>query len=262
MKKKLLALFAACSMITTAAAGLVQTAYAADPNVRIEYTDGDTDTQKILNFYYEGVDALTAFGGTYSFSSNDVTVDSGSVTLTYNLGIKEFDTENCYISFSTFDDGGSSSADGLFATATITVPSDVDVTVELEVDSFTDAEEDDYEDEIGTVSVVIPKKSAPIPAITPAAVTAVEKQNTEISGTGEFETQTADIYGVQITANDEAVSGAKIYFDDDHQNTITFNTVCSGGGTVEFAVILANVTGVTLPSLSDATITPISATIE
>lgn len=257
MKKKLLAMFAACSMITALSAGVVQVAYATDANVRIEVADGDTDTQKILTFYYEGVEAVNALQGTLSFTGGTVTIDSANITIP---GVYPGVNKNTgIIGFSSLT-GGDSSADGSFATATITVPIDVDITANYEVTAFEDSNYDQYV--IGTVSVTIPKKSAPIPQKVPAAVTAVEKQNTEaINGTGEYEAQTADIYGVEITPNDESVSGATVSVGGKTKD-INFKMVCSGTGTVVFAVILASESGDPLPTLSADNVTPIVATIE
>ena len=95
------------------------------------------------------------------------------------------------------------------------------------------------------------------PAKVPAAVTAVDKQP-QITGTGEYEAQTADIYGVEIKPNDESVSGAKVSVGG-QQKDINFKTVCSGSGTVVFAVILASETGAELPELSADNVTPIVA---
>ena len=163
MKKKLIALFAACSMITAVSAGLIQTAYAADPNVRIEVSDGETDTQKILTFYYEGFDAMNAVQGTLSFEGGEVTIDSAALTIEAHYGAADKDSGVIY--FAEDEDGGTSSADGSFATATITVPGDVDITVNFEVEAFENSDFDTFEDQIGTVSVVIPKKAAPEPEV-------------------------------------------------------------------------------------------------
>ena len=261
MKKKLIALFSACSMITTAVAGLVQTAYAdAKPNVRIEVSDGATDTQKVLTFYYEGFEALNNLQGKLTFTGGIVTIDSATITIQSKYTGADKDSGIFY--FAEEADGGASSSNGSFAIATITVPGDVDITANFEVQGFEDPEFEEHKQEIGTVSVTIPKKSAPIPAITPAAVTAVEKQNTDaITGTGEYESQTADIYGVEITPNDESVSGATVSVGEKTKD-INFKTIYSGEGTVVFAVILASETGAALPALSADNVTPIVVAVD
>ena len=266
MKKKLIALFAACSMIVTAAAGLVQTAYAAEPGLKIEVADGATDTQKVLTFYYEGINGFSYFDGVLSFDNNDVVIDSAEVTLSFATGMGDTaseisaDKKTVQLGFSYYDDGGVSSEDGSFATVTITVPEGEDVTANYACDGYADEAWNMFD--ATTVSVTIPKKAAPIPQKVPAAVTAVELQNADpISGTGEYETQTADIYGVEITPNDESVSGATVSVGEKTKD-ISFKTVYSGKGTVVFAVILASESGDPLPALSADNVTPIVATIE
>ena len=259
MKKRILALFAACSMITTAAAGLVQTAYAAgEPNIRIEVADGDTDTQKVLTFFYDvadGVDGVNTIQGKLSFDNSGVTINSINVTI--DTPSSDFIVNNNpstgLISFTHAY--GTSSADGSFAIVNITVPEGADdITASFALETFEDTEYDEHAGNIGTVTATIPKKA---PAKVPAAVTAVEKQP-QITGTGEYEVQTADIYGVEIKPNDESVSGAKVSVGG-QQKDINFKTVCSGSGTVVFAVILASETGAELPELSADNVTPIVA---
>lgn len=155
MKKKVLALFAVCSMITTVSAGVVQTAYAADPTVRIDVSDGASDTQKILTFYYEGVDELLDIQGTLTFSGGAVSIDSYTITIDCDNSQANKNTGVLYFT----SDYGTSSNDGSFATATITVPGDVDITANFAVKDFEDTNWDNYGSDIGTVSVTIPKKA-------------------------------------------------------------------------------------------------------
>jgi len=162
MNKKLISLFAACSMVATVSVGLVQTAYAAEPNVRIEVTDGATDTQKVLTFYYEGAEGMNSLQGELSFEGGDVTIDA--LTVTINAKYKGADKDSAVLYFAEEEDGGASSEDGSFATATITVPGDVDITANFEVQAFENADFEDFTDDIGTVSVTIPKKADPTPA--------------------------------------------------------------------------------------------------
>jgi hypothetical protein len=249
MKKKLIALFAACSMITTAVAGLVQTAYADGANVRIEVSDGTSDTEKVLTFYYEGVDGVNTIEGTLTFTGGDVTINSGTITIANDMG--EVVPDEGYVGFTSFD--GTSSVDGSFATVTVTVPGDADITVAYALEGFEDIDFETYEDEIGTVYATIPANSSdPVPA----AVSAVQKQDS-VNGEGIYAEQTADVYAVELAANDDVVTGVDVVFDPDHKGTLMFDTEITGGSVV-FAVILANVSGVaSLPSLDDATITAI-----
>jgi hypothetical protein len=162
MKKKLIAIFAACTMITTAFAGM--TAYAAGPdgqNVRIEVSDGATDEQKVLTFYYEGAELMNAIQGTLSFEGGEVTINSINVTIANDATQNDTGTG---IFFFTSNDG-TSSADGSFATVNITVPTDADITANFELEVWEDVNFDDYTSDIGTVSVVIPKKAAPEPEV-------------------------------------------------------------------------------------------------
>lgn len=251
MKKKLISLIAASSMIATASLGLVQTAYAADAGVSIGVADGSSETQKVLTFYYEGVSAMVALGGTLTLS--DGTIDSVQITIPNDN--PQADKNTGFIGFASFQDEGTSSADGSFATATITVPTDKDVTVTYTPNAFTDVDWNDYD--VAPASVVIQKKAA---QITPAAVTAVEKQDS-VSGTEEYKAQTADIYGVEITPNDESVTGAEVAFGA-KKGTLDFGTVYSGEGTVVFAVILASESGDALPTLAADNVTPITANVE
>ena len=164
MKKKLIALFAACSMIVTAAAGLVQTAYAAEPGLKIEVADGATDTQKVLTFYYEGINGFSYFDGVLSFDNNDVVIDSAEVTLSFATGMGDTaseisaDKKTVQLGFSYYDDGGVSSEDGSFATVTITVPEGEDVTANYACDGYADEVWNMFD--ATTVSVTIPKKAA------------------------------------------------------------------------------------------------------
>lgn len=257
MKKRVLSLLAACAVITTSFVGLIQTAYAEGHAVRIVVSDTDADTQKTVKFYYEGTgaDGLIAFGANLTISAG-ATIDTFALSAVNPAYKGSSGLGNLWFS----DDNGAPSADGEFATATVTVPTDKDTIVSLEVYQFADSEDwEDYKDEVGTVSVTIPKKSAPIPQKVSAAVTAVEKQNTEaINGTGKFETQTADIYGVEITPNDESVKGARVAFGENSKE-LNFKTVYSGTGTVVFAVILASESGAELPTLTADNVTPITA---
>ena len=171
MKKKLLALFAACSVITTAAAGLVQTAYATEPGVRIGVADGTTDTQKIITLYYEGVDAMISITGQLTFTGGTVTINKLSVTIPNDSA--QADKNNGSLYFSSYEDEGTSTDDGAFAQAVVTVPGDVDITASFEIKDFTEYSfeaEDwvEYGNTLGTVSTVIPKKEAPTEAPTAA----------------------------------------------------------------------------------------------
>ena len=165
MKKRILALFAACSMITTAVAGLVQTAYAAgEPNIRIEVADGDTDTQKVLTFFYDvadGVDGVNTIQGKLSFDNSDVAINSINVTI--DTPSSDFIVNNNpstgLISFTHAY--GTSSADGSFAIVNITVPEGADdITASFALETFEDTEYDEHAGNIGTVTATIPKKAA------------------------------------------------------------------------------------------------------
>lgn len=257
MKKKLITLLAACSMIATASVGLVQTAYADGITVRMEVSDGATDDQKILTFYYDGADSTYMLEGYLSFDNDNVTIDSSEITIAVPAGNgdKNADTTTGQLMYTTYLDDPLTSADKSFARATITVPTDVDVTASFRVEVMSDGEwnmPDPF-----TVTATIPKKAA---AITPAAVTAVEKQES-VSGTEEYKAQTADIYGVEITPNDESVTGAKVAFGE-KTGTLNFGTVYSGQGTVVFAVILASESGDALPTLTADNVTTITANVE
>lgn len=257
MKKRVLSLLAACAVITTSFVGLVQNVYAEGHNVRITVSDTDTETEKTLKFYYEG----TGADGLVSFNA-DLSISEGGTINTFALSAVNpaykgtSGLGNLWFS----DDNGAASADGEFATATVTVSTDKDITVSLKVNEFFDSDDwEDYSTEVGTVQVVIPAKSTP--STKAAEVTAVEKQNTEaISGTGQYESQKADIYGVQITAGDKAVTGAEIYFDEEHKSEITFGTVCSANSSVQFAVILAKVSAnAVLPTLEKTNVVVVEA---
>lgn len=252
MKKKFIALFAACSMITTAVAGLVQTAYADDDPIRIEVSDGATDTEKVLTFYYGPEDGVNMIEG-YLTLNNGATIDSAAITISIPAGMGDqvAKTDDGHIMCLTYADDPLTSADKSFATATITVPGDVDVTASFSFEMF-DSVDNDFSD---TVNVTIPKKASD-PDPEPAAVTAVEKQNS-VSGEGIYAAQTADVYAVELAVNDQVVSGVTVKYDDEHQATLNFDTEVTGGSVV-FAVILANVSGVAaLPAFDDLTITPI-----
>ena len=177
MNKKLISLFAACSMVATVSVGLVQTAYAAEPNVRIEVTDGATDTQKVLTFYYEGAEGMNSLQGELSFEGGEVTIDA--LTVTINAKYTGADKDSAVLYFAEEEDGGASSEDGSFATATITVPGDVDITANFEVQAFENADFEDYTDDIGTVSVVIPKKAAEEPVVEPVEATGADYTGTD-----------------------------------------------------------------------------------
>lgn len=255
MKKKLISLIAASSMIATASLGLVQTAYAADPNVRIEVADGADATKKVLTFYYEGADLMNAIQGTLSFNDAEVTIDSITVTIANDSTQNDVGTG---IFFFTSNDGTSSS-DGSFATVNITIPENKDITASFELEVWENSDFEDYASDIGTVTAVVSQKqSDPTPVA--AAVTAVEKQES-VSGTEEYKAQTADIYGVEITPNDESVTGAEVAFGE-KKGTLDFGTVYSGEGTVVFAVILASESGDALPTLAADNVTPITANVE
>lgn len=270
MNKKFISLFAACSMITTVVAGLVQTAYADDVGVSVVVSEGSSANEKVLTFKYEGVESLTSIQGYFDLwddDDNNLVDDIGSVTVdsfvltVVDAQYKEADPElRSFYATESRNNRTISSDDHSFATATITVPGDIDIKLEFVVQKFKDGLGVSYS--VDPVYVTIPKKSAPIPAITPAAVTAVEKQNTEaISGTGKYEAQAADIYGVEITPNDESVSGATVSVGGKTKD-ISFKTVYSGKGTVVFAVILASESGDPLPTLSADNVTPIVATVD
>ena len=166
MKKKLIALFAACSMIATASVGLVQTVYADGVSVRIDVTDGATDEQKVLNFYYEGVNGLASLMANLTFSGGAVTIDSYDITVPIDDGTANKTDGSIWLSNANDSTHGASSDDGKFATATVTVPTDVDITVSFAVTEFYDGDYwDDYTAEVGTVTATIPKKAAPEPEV-------------------------------------------------------------------------------------------------
>ena len=161
--KRVLSLLAACAVITTSFVGLVQTVYAEGHTVRIVVSDTDTDTQKTLKFYYEGTgeDGLLAFGANLSISEggtiNTFALSGVAPEIKGSSGLGN-------LWFAGKDGEGVSSSDGELATATVTVPTDKDTTVSLEVYQFVDSEDwEEYKDEVGTVSVTIPKKSASEP---------------------------------------------------------------------------------------------------
>lgn len=146
MKKKLIALVAACSMISTIAMGLVQTAYAADPAIRVEVTEGATANQKVLTYYYENISGILDAQGYFDIDDG-VTIDDCVLSIggKYNdSGAVEADVETGDPAYGYFmiSDGGKavSTADGSFLTVTITVPGDADVAVMLTIDSFRDAD--------------------------------------------------------------------------------------------------------------------------
>ena len=261
MKKKLIALFAACSMITTAAVGLAQTAYAADPGISVVVTDGASANQKVLTYYYNNMAGIM---DSYGYFDVDTTATIDSVVLTVSgldCEADKKDTDDVPYGYFIIGNGGKAitSDDNSFLIVTMTVPEGEEVETTLTMESFRDSDGTNY-----TFDPIVEKVSAtpPEPATVPAAVTAVEKQNTEaINGTGEYETQTADIYGVEITPNDESVSGATVSVGEKTKD-ITFKTVYSGKGTVVFAVILASESGDPLPTLSADNVTPIVATID
>jgi len=177
MKKKLITLFVACAMVATASVGLVQTAYAAEPNVRIEVADGATDTQKVLTFYYEGFENMNAIQGELSFAGGEVTIESATLTIVAHYG--SADKESGVIWFAEDEDGGTSTEDRSFATATITVPDDADITVNFEVQAFENSDFETFEEEIGTVSVTIPKKAAEEPVVEPVEATGADYTGTD-----------------------------------------------------------------------------------
>lgn len=262
MKKKLITLFAACSMITTAGAGLVQTAYAADAAIRVEVADGESENQKVLTYYYENIEGI--MDAQFYFDIEEgVTIDAVAITVSgqdNDAGIEFDDVIQLQYAYYILSDGGKkiASEDGSFITATITVPEDKDITAILTIDSFRDSAGTNCD--IDPVEVVIPKKSAPTPQKVAAAVTAVEKQPS-VKGTGAYEAQTADIYGVEITPNDESVSGATVSVGEQSKD-INFKAVYSGSGTVVFAVILASESGAPLPALSADNVTPIVVAVD
>jgi len=264
MNKKIVALFAAFSMIATASVGLVQTAYAADASIRVEVADGAAENEKVLTYYYENIDGIMD-AQFYLDVVEGVTINGVTITVSgqdNDCGVEFDDETQLPYAYYILSNGGKkiASDDGAFLTATITVPGDKDVTVTLTPDAFRDDAGTNYD--IAPVEVTIPKKSAPIPQKVDAAVTAVEKQNTEaINGTGQYKSQTADIWGVEITPNDDSVTGATVSIGGQSKD-LNFKTVCSGEGTVVFAVILASETGAALPALTEANVTPITAEVE
>jgi hypothetical protein len=254
MKKKLLALFAACSMITTVSAGLVQTAYAADPNVRIEVADGSSDSEKILRLYYEGIEEdVLDMEGKLSFTGGAVTIKNYTRTIGDSGSVNKTTGKILWAS-----DDGVSYTDGYFATATITIPTDVDITVKFQVQVLEDANYYDYADDIGTVSTVIPKKASE-----PEGPSVTVDEQAALNGTKEFAAQSAKVYAVQIAANNFTVTGADVSVGG-QKKSISFSTEISGSGTAAFAVILANDNTPTndLPEFSADNVTPITKPVD
>jgi hypothetical protein len=245
-------------MITTAVAGLVQTAYADDDPISIVVSDGATDTEKVLTFYYGPEDGVNMIEGTLTVN-NGATISSSAITISIpaGMGDQAATPSSGYFLCLTYADTPLSSADKSFATATITVPGDVDVTASFSFDMF-DKDDNDFSD---TATVTIPANKSDTPAA--VAENGIEKQDT-VNGSYELSDQVADIYAVQYEFNDDAaVKGVTVQFDGyEYQvkQALTFNDgVVVTGGTVYFAVILSNETGkyAELPELSSANIIPL-----
>jgi len=163
MNKKLISLFAACSMVATVSVGLVQTAYAAEPTIRIEVADGETDEQKVLNFYYvtaDGPEGVNSIQGNLTFDNDAVTIDSINVTIPNDNN--QINKDSGLIMFTAYE--GTKSDDGSFATVNVTVPTDVDIKATFTLEVFEDTDYTDYTEDIVAVNATIPKKAAPAPA--------------------------------------------------------------------------------------------------
>jgi hypothetical protein len=274
MKKKLIALFAACSMITTAVAGLVQTAYADGAPISVVVSDGATDTEKVLTIYYN-CDGIATFEGYLTFDNPGASVKSTNFTMAYSAGMGDRNSAvfnragdphdgQYQIMICTYGEGEEAedpmeTADKSIATVTVNVPGDVDVVASLALEVVEERGWSPYAK--STVIATIPANKSDTPAA--VAENGIEKQDT-VNGSYELSDQVADIYAVQYEFNDDAaVKGVTVQFDGyEYQvkQALTFNDgVVVTGGTVYFAVILSNETGkyAELPELSSANIIPL-----
>ena len=271
MFKKIATLVCAAAMAASAFTGVVANA-AVERDEGVNLTAEKIADDKItVNAYAVGYDSIMGFNlnfGVTGASVKSVNADYAAISGgQYNVANASFVATLASTAVAV------SLTDNLMLTVTFTFSENIsdDVTITIEDESSVvkgnnealeyyvdDLTNDPEAVTLGFNDVVV--KAAQ--AITPAAVTAVEKQNTEaISGTGKYEAQTADIYGVEITPNDESVSGATVSVGEKTKD-INFKMVCSGTGTVVFAVILASESGDPLPTLSADNVTPIVATIE
>ena len=273
MFKKLATLVCAAAMAAGAFTGVVANA-AVEREEGVNLTAEKTADDKItVNAYAVGYDSIMGFNlnfGVTGASVKSVNADYAAISGgTYNVASESF------VATIASTTGAVSLTDNLMLTITFTFSEDIsnDVTITIEDESSvmkgnnvaleyyaSDLTDDPDAVTLGFNDVVV--KAAPVPQTVPAAVTAVEKQNTDaINGTGEYKAQTADIYGVEITPNDESVSGATITVGEKTKD-INFKTVYSGEGTVVFAVILASETGAALPALSADNVTPIVVAVD
>ena len=245
MKKKLIALFAACSMIATASVGLVQTAYADDaPNLSIVVTDGATDNEKVLTFYYDCEGTFT-FQGTLSFAGGDVTIDSVEVPLTYPSGMGDKaqeiadDKKTANIGLAYYGDDPLTTADKSFAIANVTVPGDVDITANFEVEFFTD-ENWGYYDGIGTITATIPAKASE--PETPATVDASVEESKAFVDKND-ETKCAVVGKINLTVDgsinlaDATYGGNKAQAITDMNDQDLADTVITDADIILFVVI-------------------------
>ena len=276
MFKKLATVVCATAMLLSTMTGIVaNAAVSRDEGVNL-VADKKADNEVTLKVYSVGYDSIRNYGLNFTVDGavvSSVTTDfaalDGTKTNIYgnggNVAVTGTSTEEVSLT------------NNLMFTLTLTLTADIskDITISLDdectvkkgnkdtLEYYAEDYEDDPDSEyvtLGFNDAVV--KAAPVPQTVPAAVTAVEKQNTEaISGTGKYEAQAADIYGVEITPNDESVSGATVSVGGKTKD-ISFKTVYSGEGTVVFAVILASESGDPLPALSADNVTPIVVAVD
>ena len=264
MFKKISTLVCAMAIATSAFTGVVANA-AVDRDQGVNLVGTKTADNKITVSVY-AVGGYTTVGAVdLHFSVTGAEVDSVSADYAAISG-GLYNVANAHLVKTTASsvDDVTLNADGLILTITFTLKENIseDVTITLNDECIVDDLEyyaEDLETDPSYVTLGFNDVVIKAPEISvPAAVSAIEKKDS-YSGTDMYGNQTADVYGVEIELNDDAVSGAKVYFDDAHQGTVDFGGKFSGSGKAVFAVILVSETGAPLPSLDDATITPIVA---
>ena len=102
---------------------------------------------------------MNSLQGTLTFTGGTVTIDSAAIKIAAKYTGADKDSAVFY--FAEEEDGGASSADGSFATATITIPENTDITAFFELEAYENSDFEDLTPYIGTISAVVSTKSNP-----------------------------------------------------------------------------------------------------